>query len=79
MKDKIKLEVEKIDRILNNENAHGDWIKGRHSALRGVKVALENILNGEAVKLREVCSKKTQHNDMKSANWKYCSECGKKL
>jgi len=36
-------------------------------------------LNEATVKLREACSKNTQHDDMKSANWKYCSECGKKL
>lgn len=41
--------------------------------------SLNKLLNVETVKLREDCSLKAQHNDMRSANWKYCSECGEKL
>ena len=55
MKEKIKSEIEKIDRILNNENAYTDWLKGRHSALRGVRASLERILNEEIRESGEVC------------------------
>lgn len=36
-------------------------------------------LNGELVKLREVCSLKAAHDGMKGNHHKYCWECGKKL
>ena len=52
MKEQIRLAVQDIDRILKEENAHDDWLKGRHSALRGVKSRLERILN-EGIRERE--------------------------
>ena len=45
MKDKIILEVKKLDKILKTENPSDDWMKGRHSAFRGMRARLLEILN----------------------------------
>ena len=45
MREKIELEVKKIDRILKVETPCDDWMKGRHSAFRGVSASLKRILN----------------------------------
>ena len=45
MKTKIEEMITNIDRILKDENPYTDWLKGRHSAFRGVKERLVKILN----------------------------------
>jgi len=72
MEDKIKLEVEKINTILSKETPYDDWHKGRHSALRGVKVALELILNEAIVKQEKACATCKYY---KPDNNPTCSEC----
>ena len=44
MEAQIKSMIENIDRILKEENPYSDWLKGRHSALKGVKKRLIKII-----------------------------------
>jgi hypothetical protein len=77
----IKLKEEKQlleDTIELNIYFSKEMINIKKQMLADVNKAL-NILSGATVKLREECFLKTQHDDMKSANWKYCSQCGVKL
>ena len=66
----LELEIENINRILNTETPCDDWVKGRHSALRGVRSSLEKILNGY------VGEKSFCQCGYRSANDEYCKECG---
>jgi len=45
MKKEIENMIKKIDLILKDETASVDWMKGRHSAFRGVRKELQEILN----------------------------------
>lgn len=71
----------KQNRVILDENGYEvAQFNKKHTMEAKLCVELMNkFFNGEPVKLCEVCLLKTQHDDMKSANWKYCSECGEKL
>lgn len=77
LKDLIELAEDGYKLHLNN-SCHSEFLREDRDIIHKAKECL-NFLSGEAVKLREECSLKTQHDDMISANWKYCSECGVKL